>query len=289
MFFLTTAIILGLCLSAMGIGIFLSIKVFNIPDITTDGSFTFGAVITAILLTHNCPLLLVAILSIFGGALCGFITALIHTKLKIDALLAGTITITAMYSINLCIMQRSNIPLINTANIFSLFNTSNLASQMIIVVSIIVALAGLVVYILKTDFGIAMRATGNNPQMVAAMGINNNTMKLIGLALANGFTGFAGFLVTQYQNFADINMGIGIVITGLGCVLIADACGNFLGITSIVGKIVLIIISSIIFQLLLAATLSIGINPNYLKLCSALFVLLFVGITKIKLKNTSND
>jgi putative ABC transport system permease protein len=283
--FYLTAVILGCCLSAMSLGIFMSMKIFNIPDITTDGSYTLGAVITALMLIHHTPIYLIIPVVLFSGAASGCITALIHTKFKIDALLAGILTMTALYSINLTILGRSNLPLIDTKNIFTsitLFQTNEIYNQLFIIITIILIITSLLGYLLKTDFGIAMRATGNNASMVRALGINDNKMKIMGLAIANSLTAFAGFLVTQYQGFADINMGIGIVITGLGSVLIADALKGLLKISSLPKQLILVVASSIIFQLVLAITLFIGVDPNLLKLVTALFVLLIVGLTKIK-------
>lgn len=282
--FFITAIILGLCLSAMGLGIFMSMKIFNIPDITTDGSYTLGAVVTAILLMQNISLIIIIPIVLISGAVAGCITAFIHTKFKIDALLAGILTMTALYSINLIFLSRSNQPLIGTQNIFNSINlfSNQVYNQFIFVFVIIIIITLLLSYLLKTDFGIAMRATGNNSKMVRAMGINDDRMKIFGLAIANALTAFSGFLVAQYQAFADINMGIGIVITGLGSVLIADALQKLFKLHSIIWQLIFVILSSIIFQSVLAITLSIGINPNLLKLVTASFVLFIVGITRFR-------
>jgi putative tryptophan/tyrosine transport system permease protein len=281
--FFITAIILGLCLSVMGLGIFMSMKIFNIPDITTDGSYTLGAVVTAILLLNNVSFFIIIPTVLVVGALAGCITAIIHTKFKIDALLAGILTMTALYSINLIILGRSNQPLINTNNIFSFSIFNNQVYNGLTLVSIIIViLVSILAYILKTDFGIAMRATGNNAKMVRALGVDDDKMKIYGLAFANSLTAFAGFLVAQYQAFADINMGIGIVITGLGSVLIADALQKLFKLHSIIWQIILVVFSSILFQLVLAFTLSLGVNPNFLKLFTASFVLIIVGITRLR-------
>lgn len=281
--FFITAIILGLCLSVMGLGIYMSMKIFNIPDITTDGSYTLGAVITSIFLLNNVSFFFIIPIVFFVGAVAGSITAFIHTKFKIDALLAGILTMTALYSINLIILGRSNQPLINTKNIFSISIFENqIYNNLVLVLSVILILIILLTYLLKTDFGIAMRATGNNAKMVRAFGVDDDKMKIYGLAIANALTAFSGFLVAQYQAFADINMGIGIVITGLGSVLIADALQKLLQLNSIVWQIILVVVSSILFQLVLAFTLSIGVNPNLLKLITASFVLLIVGITRFR-------
>lgn len=279
-----SAIILGLCLASMALGIFMSMKIFNIPDITTDGSYTLGAVVTAVMLANHISIAIIIPTVLLCGAVAGICTALIHTKFKIDALLAGILVMTALYSINLTILGRSNLPLLDTKNIFTsvqIFSNPNYNSLLIAVV-VIAIVTTIKSYILKTDFGIAMRATGNNSAMVKALGINDNTMKILGLAISNALTAFAGFLITQNQFYADINMGIGIVITGLGSVLIADALKQLFKVNSLTKQLLLVILGSIIFQLVLAVTLAVGVNPNLLKLTTALFVLLIVGITKFR-------
>lgn len=282
--FYLSALVLSLCLGAMSMGVFISMRIFNIPDITTDGSYTLGAAVTAVLLVQHWPVFVVVLISMLAGSLAGICTAFIHTKLKIDALLAGILVMTGLYSINLIVMGRSNIPLINLNTLFSyiqifphsIYNT--LATGIII----IGAFAILLCYILLTDFGIAMRATGNSSSMTRSLGINNNKMKIIGLAMANALTALSGSLVAQYQNFTDINMGIGIVIVGLGSVLIADALRIWFNIVAIGAQIALVIAGSFIFQMVLAVTLSLGVDPNILKLVTALFVLLIVALPRVK-------
>jgi len=281
--FYLTALQLALCLGPMAMGIFISMKVFNIPDITTDGSYTLGAAITAILISNHLPLYVVLPISMLSGAIAGTCTGFIHTKLKIDALLSGILIMTALYSINLLVMGQSNIPLINTLSIFdviSFFENAQL-NQLLIAVLIVSVLIYFIIYLLKTDFGLAMRATGNNPIMTKALGINNDRIKIIGLALANALTALSGFLVAQYQGFADINMGIGIVITGLGSVLIADTLKQWFNIKKISGQILLVVFGCFVFQFVLAFTLSIGVDPNMLKMVTAVFVLLIVALPKI--------
>ena len=281
--FYLTALQMALCLGPMAMGIFISMKVFNIPDITTDGSYTLGATVTAVMLTANTPVWLVLPISIMAGALAGTFTGLIHTKLGIDALLSGILVMTAMYSVNLMILGRSNIPLIDIDSIFNKlpFSPVEQYNQLLVALLFVALLLSLIIYLLKTDFGIAMRATGNNPIMTKAMGVNNDRIKIIGLAMANGLTATSGFLVAQYQGFTDINMGIGIVITGLGSVLIADAIRTWTGIRRIGRQIILVVIGCIVFQAVLAFTLSIGIDPNLLKMVTALFVLFIVALPRI--------
>jgi putative ABC transport system permease protein len=268
----------------MALGIFISMKIFNIPDITTDGSYTLGAVVTAILLTHHWPPYAIIPVAMLCGAVAGTLTGIIHTKLKIDALLSGILVMTALYSINLTILGRSNVPLLNTDTIFSSlsFFSNALYNELIIAILFAGIITLVITYVLKTDFGIAMRATGNSASMTRALGINNNLMKITGLAIANSLTALAGYLVAQYQNFTDINMGIGIVITGLGSVLIADALIKWFNIKAIPLQLLLVLSGSILFQLVLAFTLSIGVDPNMLKLVTALFVLVIVSIPRLK-------
>src|SRR5258708_1959596 len=160
-------LIQGLCYSAVALGIYISMKIFNIPDITTDGSYTLGGVVTAILLTRHQPTYLVLPVVIVAGGIAGALTGIIHTKLKINALLAGILVMTALYSVNLVLMGRSNLPLINLSSLFTLINISTDPSHntfwiLLIFVAVIMLFIG---YLLKTDFGIAMRATGNSESM----------------------------------------------------------------------------------------------------------------------------
>ncbi|HEY4198572.1 MAG TPA: ABC transporter permease [Mucilaginibacter sp.] len=287
--FYLTALIQGLCFSGIALGIYISMKIFNIPDITTDGSYTLGAVVTAKMLTHGQPLYLVLPAVIAAGALAGALTGLIHTKLKINALLAGILVMTALYSINLTLLGRSNIPLINTSSIFALINISADPNQNTfwILLVFVVLITLLIGYLLKTDFGIAMRATGNSESMIRSLGVNTDRMKITGLALANALTALSGFLITQFQGFADINMGIGIVIVGLGSVIIAETLINWFRITSVWLTLVLVLSGAIIFQFVLAFTLNIGVNPNLLKVVTAIFVLLIVSLPRLTSRSTS--
>jgi len=286
MTFYLTALISGLCLSLMALGIFISMKIFRIPDITTDGSYTLGAVVTAIVLTLHWPVALTIPVVILAGAIAGALTGIIHTRFKIDALLAGILVMTGLYSINLTLLGRSNLPLLDIAGIFNWISQSTVTDLLICVV-FAGAIAVIIGYILKTDFGIAMRATGNSPTMSKAAGINVNRMKIIGLSIANALTALSGFLMSQYQGFTDINMGIGIVIVGLGAVLIGDALISLLKVNRLWLQLTAVMLGSILFQLVLAFTLSIGVDPNLLKLVTAVFVLAIVAIPALKLKRTA--
>jgi len=283
--FYLTALLQGLCLSGIALGIYISMKIFNIPDITTDGSYTLGGAVTGMLLSSHLPVGIILPIVIIAGGLAGIFTGLIHTKLKINPLLSGILVMTGLYSINLSVMGRSNIPLLNYKTLFDSFNfIADLNWNSLIVLLLIVALLILLIgYILKSDYGITMRATGNSEKMVSALGVNIDRIKIVGLGFANALTAVSGFLMTQFQGFSDINMGIGIVIVGLGSVIIADTFINWMNINSIWISLLLVCLGAILFQLVLAFTLSIGVDPTLLKLITALFVLSIVSLPRFNL------
>ncbi|MEO3403477.1 ABC transporter permease [Mucilaginibacter sp. CAU 1740] len=287
--FYLTALLQGLCFSAIALGIYISMKIFNIPDITTDGSYTLGGVVTAVLLTNHQPTYVILPAVILAGAAAGALTGIIHTKLKINALLAGILVMTALYSVNLSILGRSNVPLINLPSLFTLLNIVSDPNQNTfwILAVFVVVITFMIGYLLKTDFGIAMRATGNSESMIRALGVNTDRMKITGLALANALTALSGYLIAQFQGFADISMGIGIVIVGLGSVIIAETLINWFKITSVWLSLVLVLAGAVIFQLVLALTLSAGVDPKLLKMVTAGFVLVIVSLPRLSLLKSS--
>jgi putative ABC transport system permease protein len=287
--FYLTALLQGLCFSAIALGIYISMKIFNIPDITTDGSYTLGGVVTAVLLTNHQPTYIILPAVILAGATAGAVTGIIHTKLKINALLAGILVMTALYSVNLTIMGRSNLPLINLPSLFTIVNVVSDPNQNTfwILAIFVIVITFLIGYLLKTDFGIAMRATGNSESMIRSLGVNTDRMKITGLALANALTALSGYLVAQFQGFADISMGIGIVIVGLGSVIIAETLINWFKLTSVWLSLVLVLTGAVIFQLVLAFTLSVGVDPKLLKIVTAGFVLVIVSLPRLSLLKSS--
>jgi putative ABC transport system permease protein len=283
MSFYLTAVLLGLGFAALSLGIFLTMRIFNIPDITTDGSFTLGGAVTAVMFMNGVALPYVFVTVFLSGAAAGSITGIIHTKLKVNALLAGILVMTALYSVNLSIMGRSNIPLIGVATIFQslLFLQNELLQQISVLTSLSLILWLALSWLLKTDFGIAMRATGNNEMMIRSLGVNTDRMKITGIALANGLIALSGFLITQIQGYADINMGVGIVILGLGSVMIGEIIVKATGKTSVMMHLLTAIIGSVVFRLLLAFALSLGIDALYLKLVISILVLAAISIPNI--------
>ena len=276
--FILTAVIQGLAFSGLGFGIYLSLRIFNIPDITTDGSYTLGGTIAALAISSSVHPATAILLAICGGVAAGAGTGWIHTFLKVNALLSGILMMTALYSINLILLGRPNLPLIDTDSIFTVLQGFTEAQGTMAALLIIVTLlSALLFFLLKTDFGIAMRATGNSEAMVRAMGINVNRMKITGLALANGCTACSGALIIQYQGFADINMGIGIVISGLGAVMIGETVFGPLIRRSLLFHLIAVVCGGLLFRLAIAGALSAGIDPSYLRLITAMIVLAIVS------------
>ena len=280
MFYLT-AITLGLALGALFLGIFISLRIFNFPDITADGSYTLGGVITAVGLAAGHSVAEVLILSIVGGMLAGTATGLIHTRMRLNSLLSGILVMTGLYSINLAILGRSNVPVpFDAASIFKgieIFGQS-IWNEFSTLLLIFCAMVAFLTWFLKTDFGLAMRAAGNNPVMARGFGISADLIKVIGLAIANGFIAISGFLVVQLQGFADINMGVGIVILGLGAVIIGESIMNIIGWRKMWLRIAGVVIGSIVFRLVISLVLSAGVDPMWIKLLTALVVLFIVGL-----------
>lgn len=276
---------IGLILALLALGVFITFKIFHFPDLTTEGSITFGAAIAAILIVNGYNPVLASFIAFLGGCLAGLVTGLLHTVFKLNGLLSGILVMTALYSINLHVMGRSNIPLLSETTLISYFESFGEVDKNINVLGwmipetdlfvlgfilLFVVLIGIVLNLFfKTDLGMAMRAAGNNDQMIRALGSNTKLYMILCIALSNGLIALAGSLLAQFQGFADVQMGIGMVVWGLASVIIGEALIN----TKSVGFLIFgAIMGSIIFRLLVAIALQWGMNPNDLKLITALFV-----------------
>ncbi len=277
------AINLGFLYAFMAMGVFITFRVHDFPDITVDGSFVTGAAVTAVLILAGVNPFIALILSFFAGALAGVVTAFIHTRFNINGLLAGILVMTGLYSINLHIMGRSNIPLLAKPGVITSLRGINpglpdeIWFSMVFCAAILLFWIGVSLFF-RTDFGITMRAVGNNPAMASALGVNVNAMKTIGIALANGLVGVSGSLVAQYQGFADVGMGIGSIVFGLAAVIIGESVVRT---RSIYGMILSVIIGSIMFRLMVALALYVGLDPIDLKLVTAGFVLIILIAPRI--------
>jgi putative tryptophan/tyrosine transport system permease protein len=275
------AINLGFLYSFMAIGTFITYKIYNFPDITVDGSFTTGASIAAVLVISGVNPFTALAAAFLGGVIAGLFTGIIHTRFKINGLLAGILVMTGLYSINLRIMGKSNIPLLSSpgfVNIFGQFNPGINSELWLFccLTALMIFFWFIISVFFKTDFGVTMRAAGSNPLMVSANGVNENMLKIFGIALANGFVGLSGGLVAQYQGFSDIGMGVGSVVASLAAVIIGEAVIKH---RSVFLRVFSVIAGSVIFRLMVALALLVGLDPNDLKLITAVFVLLTLVTT----------
>jgi putative tryptophan/tyrosine transport system permease protein len=282
------AFTIGLILSLLALGIFITFRIFNFPDITADGSVTLGAAVAATLLVHGVTPPLASLGGFLSGLVAGACTGVLHTRFKINALLAGILVMTSLYSVNLHVMGRSNVPLIGVNTLvtqserlgvwltgvqtFELAGwevSTRDASSFCAIALAIVVMCVLLYWFFGTNLGMAMRATGDNTQMIRALGVNDDNMIILGVALSNGLIALAGALLAQYQGFADVGMGIGMVVWGLASVIIGEA---LVGSTQLAMTIIGAVMGSVLFRLLVAVALRWGLNPNDLKLITAVFV-----------------
>jgi putative ABC transport system permease protein len=267
---------LGFLYAFMAMGVFITFRIYNFPDVTVDGSFTTGAAIVAVLLVEKVNPFLALVASFVVGGVAGCLTGFIHTRFNINGLLAGILVMTGLYSINLHLMGRSNIPLINQSHLLTFLESiqSGLPKEVWLCLcffGVMILFWVVTSLFFKTDLGITMRTTGSNPTMASASGVHVKGITIFGIAIANGLVGVSGGLVAQYQGFADIGMGIGTVVFGLAAVIIGE---SVLRPQSIPMKILSVILGSVIFRLMIALALYVGLNPIDLKLITAAFVLL---------------
>ena len=283
------ALTIGLILSLLALGVFISFRIFAFPDITADGSSTLGAALAAALLVKGVHPGIATAAAFGGGFLAGAVTGALATKFKINGLLAGILVMTALYSVNLHIMGRSNVPLLGQRTVSNYaerlgasvlggeqnlnvwgWEVTVLDASMLAAAFLTVVLLGLMVYaFFQTNLGAAMRATGDNSQMIRALGVNDDNMIILGLAVSNGLIGLAGAFLAQYQGFADVQMGIGMIVWGLASVILGEA---LVGTRRLGLAIAGTVMGSVVFRLIVAIALRLGLNANDLKLITAVFV-----------------
>lgn len=269
------AIELGLLYGVMALGVYLTFRVLNFPDLTVDGSLTTGAAVAASLISAGQSPLLATLAGGGAGVIAGVVTGLLHTKGRIDGLLAGILTMIALWSINLRIMGKANTPLLREETLISPLREAGWIGKTWIAVLIfavgVFLLKLLIDWFLATDLGLAIQATGNNEQMIRSFGVDTDGMKILTLAISNGFVGLAGALIAQYQGFADISMGIGVILIGLASVIVGQA---ILGQRNIFMATLAVIIGSIVYRLIVFGALWVGLNPNDMRAITAILVVL---------------
>ncbi|HHV94406.1 MAG TPA: ABC transporter permease [Firmicutes bacterium] len=260
----------GLVYGIMALGVYITYRILHFADLTVDGSFPLGAAVAARVIAYGGSPLLGTILAVIAGMFAGLTTGFLNTKLKISGLLSGILTMTALYSVNLRIMGRANIPLLRKPTLVSWFGERGMAPWVLFLVTLAVLKMLLDVF-LRTEIGFAIRATGDNEQMIRSCGVNTDSMKLIGLSLANCLVALSGALVAQYQGFADVGMGVGTVVAGLASVIAGQALVRVPGLGwSTTG----VIIGSLIYRGAIFAALRLGLAPTDLKLITAVLVVL---------------
>ena len=276
----------GLLFSIVSMGVYITYKILDFPDLSVDGTYPLGAAITAVLLINGVNPLLAIIISAVGGAIAGGITAFLHVKLKISNLMSGILVMIALYSVNLRIMGRSNTPLFSTNTIFK---NANLKSIFIIIIMVVICKI-IIDTFLKTKRGFLLIAVGDNEQVVSSLGINKNGVKVLGLMISNGLVGMAGAIQAQKYGYADVTMGQGIVVMGLATVVIGI---TIFGKLSLLKCTTLSILGAIIYKVAIAIALKVNFNPNDLKLITAIIVIIALasnnGIFKFKNKKIKRE
>lgn len=275
----------GLLWAIMALGVFLTVRVLDIADLSVEGTFPLGAAVAATLIDAGHSVWFAMLIALIAGCIGGTVTALLTTKLKIPALLSGILTMIGLYSVNLMIMGKANVPLLRAETVFTL--TENLFGVSSVVATLIVGLVATVIvgeimyWFFGTVLGTAIRATGCNPQMARAQGINTNVMVILGLLISNGLVALSGALVAQSNGFADVGMGTGTIVIGLASVIIGEV---LFGTRSFKNWLISVVLGSVVYRAVIAIVLELGMPPNDLKLFTAVLVAIALSLPLIKNK-----
>ncbi|MGI6643816.1 MAG: ABC transporter permease [Bacillota bacterium] len=271
---------LGLTFGVMALGVFVTYRVLDFPDLTADGSITLGAAVAALLIGKGYSPWLGLSLAPFAGALAGLVTGLLHTRLRVAPLLAGILTMTGLYSVNLRIMGRANLPLLGTSTVADALSSVGVPLQYqwlcfgLILVS---AVSWLLCKFFETELGLALRATGDNPNMGRSQGIDVDGMKILGLCLGNALIALAGAVVAQLQGFADMGMGVGTIVSGLAAVIIGE---TLLPAGTIPGSLLAVSLGSLFYRGVISLALRMGLRTTDLKLVTAVLVVVAMSLPK---------
>lgn len=266
---------LGLIYAIMALGVYITFRILDFPDLTVDGSFTTGGAIASVMIASGSSPLLATILAFIGGTLAGACTGLLHTKAKINSLLAGILMMIALYSINLRIMGKSNIPLLGEDTLLTGINVLYVMPFVVIVVKLILD------WFLHTDLGLSLRATGDNQRMIRSFGVNTDTTIIVGVSLSNGLVALSGALVAQYSAFAEITMGVGMIVIGLASVIIGEA---LFGARTVIWATLSVVLGAVLYRLIVALALRVGLEATDMKLMTALIVIVALSLPMIRSK-----
>ena len=286
--FWLSAAVLGLAFATLAWGVYIASRVLRFPDITPDGSFPLGAAVAATLIIRGVDPLPATVVAFFAGMVAGWVTGVLHTRLRVNELLSGILVMTALYSVNLHVMGRSNISLLDRATLATRLHALIPATAMwpndvsfgAVFLGLMLVVGFGFTWFLRTDFGTAMRAAGDNPAMIIAQGVDRRGMVELALALANGLVAFSGALIAQYQGFADVTMGVGTLVAGMAAVILGETLKPRkarLGAT-----IAMVAVGAVVFRGLIAVALRVGLDPVDLKLATAAFVLATLALPNFR-------
>ncbi|WP_119318675.1 ABC transporter permease [Companilactobacillus formosensis] len=272
----------GLLWAPLAIGVFITFRILDIPDLTTEGSFPFGAAVAVSLMLKGQSAITASLVGFLAGCLAGLITGLLDTKLHIPSLLAGILTMTGLYSVNMHIMGKSNVPLLNEKVLTEYLPSWNLDIQTIVLGLIVTGLVVILLYLMfKTRLGLSLMATGNNKEMSSANGINTDGMIIFGYMISNGLIALSGALIAQSNGYADIGMGIGTIVIGLASVLVGEI---FLRGHNILTRLIAMVVGAIVYRLLLTVAMSLGFPADDLKILSAIILVIVICVPIIQNK-----
>lgn len=279
---IVSAIGQGLLWALLGLGLYLTFRILNFADMTVEGTFPLGAAVAVANISQGMSPYLATFLALLAGMAAGLVTGLLYTKGKIPILLAGILTMTAIYSINLRIMGGSNISLIGKKTLLNnefLENLPQYFNSVALGIVIVVVITGILIFFLNTDFGQAFIATGDNPSMAKSLGIYTDFMVIVGLMLSNGIVALCGALIAQNNGYADINMGIGTIVIALASIIIGEVAFGELTLNQ---RLVAVTLGSIIYRLILLAVLQLGFSANDLNLISSIVLALCMMLPQLE-------
>jgi len=268
----------SLVYSLLVLGIMIPFRLVGFPDLTSEGAFPLGGCLCAALLLAGVDPLVATLLAVVAGAMAGSVTAMVHLQFRINPLLAGILVFTALYSVNLRILGRSNAALFNVDTVFSKINANIVNSVPLQIVCFAIVIAAVLLalrWFLSTEAGAALRVVGVNPDLAPSLGINLWVFTIVGLALANGLTALGGALIVQLQGYADIGMGLGILINGLASLVIGE---TIVGRNTVTRQLIAPVLGAFVYYQLVSLGLALGLHPSDLKLATAAFVLLTLGL-----------
>ena len=276
------AVALGLLWASMTIGVYITYRLLDIADLTVEGSITLGAAVSASMIAGGAGPLVATVCAFLAGLGAGLVTGLLHTKLRIPALLSGILTMIALYSVNLRVLGKANISLLRMDTVYTPLEALGLEKNVAVAIlgfACVMAIIALLYWFFGTELGNAIRATGNNPNMVRAQGINTDTMKILGLVISNGLVALSGALIAQSQNFADVQMGTGSIVIGLASLIIGEV---LFGRRNFFSRLFSLILGAVTYRVIIALVLKLGMPTNDLKLFTAITVALALSLPMFK-------